>query len=190
MAGNNISNAIRKSKRHDAVRLTVQLFENAILEHFRSGDRRPDVWITIVSEIVHRYGRPQATGSENSTPSVPMSERSAAEILSDGGGLFPEMSRPVAPSVIRAGEEVAEKPARTAELSRAPRRRLPRSDRHSAQPLNLSLRREDVTLTISLAKPSSDETRRAIHRRTSADRAQGPRHNQRPSSCGTAKAFG
>jgi hypothetical protein len=74
LSGNDISNAIRKTNRHDAVQSTVQLFENAILEHFRSNDRRSDAWITIVPEIVHRYVRPQAAGPKFSTPSVLISE--------------------------------------------------------------------------------------------------------------------
>jgi hypothetical protein len=63
-----------QNHRHDAVQSTVQLFENAILEHYRSNDRRSDAWITIVPEIVHRYVRPQAAGPKFSTPSVLISE--------------------------------------------------------------------------------------------------------------------
>ena len=65
IAETEIWNAIRKTNRHDAVRSTVQLFENAILEHFRSDDQRPDVWIVVVPEIVHRYGRPQVGGPKD-----------------------------------------------------------------------------------------------------------------------------
>src|SRR5712672_1315368 len=43
ISGNDIGNAIRKTNRYDAVRSTVQLFENAILDHFRGDERRPDV---------------------------------------------------------------------------------------------------------------------------------------------------
>jgi len=92
LSSNDISNAIRKTNRHDAVRSAVQLFENAILEHLRSDDRWPDLWITIVPEIVHRYGRPQVGGPKDSTPSTLMSEKAAAEILRSGGSLFPDMA--------------------------------------------------------------------------------------------------
>jgi hypothetical protein len=92
LSGNDISNAIRKTNRHDAVRSTVHLFEDAILEHLRSDERRPDVWITIVPEIVHRYGRPQVGGPKDSTPSKLISEKSATEILRTGGALFPDMA--------------------------------------------------------------------------------------------------
>jgi hypothetical protein len=85
-----ISNAIRKTNRTDAVRSTVQLFENAILEHFRSDDRRPSVWLCIVPEIVHRYGRPQVGGPKDSTPSTILSEKAAAPLLRGQTSLFPE----------------------------------------------------------------------------------------------------
>jgi hypothetical protein len=87
-----ISNAIRKANRHDAVRSTVQLFENVIVEHLRCDERRPDVWIVIVPEIVHRYGRPQVAGPKDSTPSTIMSKRTAAGFLRAGGALFPDMA--------------------------------------------------------------------------------------------------
>jgi hypothetical protein len=87
-----IFNSIRKSNRHDAVRSTVQLFENAILEHFRGDDRRPDVWIVVVPEIVHRYGRPQVAGPKESTPSNIMSEKTAAGFLRSSGALFQDMA--------------------------------------------------------------------------------------------------
>jgi hypothetical protein len=91
LSGNDISNAIRKNNRHDAVRSTVQLFENAILEHLRTDERRPDVWIIIVPEIVHRYGRPEVSGPKASTPSKLMSKKTAAGFLRAGGALFPDM---------------------------------------------------------------------------------------------------
>jgi hypothetical protein len=87
-----ISNAIRKTNRHEAVRSTVELFENAILEHLRTEERRPDVWLVIVPEIVHRYGRPKVGGPKDSTPSTIMSERAAAPILRGEGSLFPDMA--------------------------------------------------------------------------------------------------
>ena len=85
-----ISIAIRKTNRTDAVRSTVLLFENAILEHFRTDDRRPSVWLCVVPEIVHRYGRPQVGGPKDSTPSTIMSEKAAAPILRGQTSLFPE----------------------------------------------------------------------------------------------------
>jgi hypothetical protein len=92
LSGPDISNAIRKANRHDAVRSTVQLFENAILDHLRGDERRPDVWIAVVPEIVHRYGRPQVSGPKETTPSNLMSEKTAAGFLRSGGALFPDMA--------------------------------------------------------------------------------------------------
>jgi len=86
-----ISAAIGKTNRYDAVRSTVKLFESVILEHFRSDERRPDVWLIIVPEMVHRYGRPTVAGPREATKSTLMSERTAARFL-QGGSLFPEMA--------------------------------------------------------------------------------------------------
>jgi hypothetical protein len=90
--GNAIFDAIRKNNRYDAVRSAVQLFEDAILNHYRSEERRPDVWLVVVPEVVHRYGRPQVGGPRDSTASKIISEKAAAEILRGGGSLFPDMT--------------------------------------------------------------------------------------------------
>ncbi|WP_316227536.1 hypothetical protein [Bradyrhizobium sp. SZCCHNR3015] len=89
--GTAIFNAIRKSNRYDAVRSAVELFERAILDHYRVDERRPDVWLVVVPEVVHRYGRPQVAGPKDAVPSSLISERAAAEILR-GGSLFPDMA--------------------------------------------------------------------------------------------------
>lgn len=86
-----IENSIGRTNRYHAVRSTVQLFEAAIREHFRADERRPDVWIIIVPEMVHRYGRPQVSGPRDGSASDLMSERAAAGFLR-GGSLFPEMA--------------------------------------------------------------------------------------------------
>jgi hypothetical protein len=93
IAESEIFSAIRKANRTDAVRSTVELFENAILEHFRTDDKRPSVWLCVVPEIVHRYGRPQVGGPKDSTPSTIISEREATTILRQGGSLFPEFAK-------------------------------------------------------------------------------------------------
>lgn len=64
MDGTAIFNAICKANRYDAVRSAVELFERAILDHYRVDERRPDVWLVVVPEGVHRYGRPQVGGAE------------------------------------------------------------------------------------------------------------------------------
>jgi hypothetical protein len=90
LSGSDITNAIRKTNRYDAVRTTVKLFEDALLEHYRSDERRPDVWIAIVPEIVHRYGRPQVSGPKEAIKSTLMSEKTAAGFLRSDS-LFPDM---------------------------------------------------------------------------------------------------
>jgi hypothetical protein len=91
IAASDISNAISKTNRVDAIRSTVKLFEEAILEHFRTDERRPDIWLVIVPEKVHRYGRPEVSGPKDATRSALMSERTAAGFLR-GGSLFPDMT--------------------------------------------------------------------------------------------------
>ncbi len=79
-----IKNAVRISNRTDAVRKTVQLYENAILEHLRSDERRPDVWCVVVPEIVYKYGRPEVMGPKETTKSALMSEKMATGFLRSG----------------------------------------------------------------------------------------------------------
>jgi hypothetical protein len=86
-----IARAIKKTNRVDAVRSTVQLFENAILEHLRTDERRPDVWLVVVPESVYRYGRPQVAGPKEATTSTLMSEKIASGFLRSGSALFPDM---------------------------------------------------------------------------------------------------
>jgi hypothetical protein len=90
--GTIIANAIQRTNRYDAVRTTVELFENAILDHLRSDERRPDVWLVVVPEVVHRYGRPQVGVPKDATPSTVMSEKTAGQILRAGGSLFDDMT--------------------------------------------------------------------------------------------------
>jgi hypothetical protein len=91
LSGAEIARAIGKSNRYDAIRSTVKMFELSILEHLRSDERRPDVWLVVVPEIVHRYGRPTVAGPKDAVKSALMSERVAAKFLG-GGALFPDMT--------------------------------------------------------------------------------------------------
>ena len=59
-----IETAVRKSNRTDAVRSTVKLHEDALLDHKRTQETRPDVWLVVIPEIVHDYGRPTVAGPE------------------------------------------------------------------------------------------------------------------------------
>jgi hypothetical protein len=60
--------AVRKGNRTDAVRSTVRLYEDALLEHKRSQETRLDVWPAVLLEIIHTYGRPTA-GPRDRMPS-------------------------------------------------------------------------------------------------------------------------
>ncbi len=85
-----IKNAASISNRTEAVRKTVKLYEDKILEHLRTEETRPDVWCVVVPEIVHRYGRPEVIGPKDARKATLMSEKTAAEFLR-GGALFPEI---------------------------------------------------------------------------------------------------
>jgi hypothetical protein len=91
LSGGDITAAIGKTNRYEAIRSTVRLFETAITEHLRSDERRPDLWIVVVPEIVHRYGRPTIAPPRDAAKSTIMSEKAAARFLR-GGALFPELT--------------------------------------------------------------------------------------------------
>jgi hypothetical protein len=81
LSSSTIEMAARKSNRTDAVRSTVKLYEEALLEHRRTQETRPDVWLVVVPEVVHDYGRPIVSGPKEPGPSTLMSEDSARETL-------------------------------------------------------------------------------------------------------------
>jgi hypothetical protein len=91
LARNDIVTALKRTNRYEAVRLTVKMFEAAILDHLRTDERRPDVWLVVVPEIVFRYGRPTVTGPKEAVRSKLMSEKTAARILQHGA-LFSDMT--------------------------------------------------------------------------------------------------
>lgn len=85
-----INTAARKRNRTDAVRSTVKLYEDALIEHKRTQETRPDVWLAIIPEVVHDYGRPTVAGPKESTASTLISEERAKGILRQGT-LFDEV---------------------------------------------------------------------------------------------------
>jgi hypothetical protein len=91
LSGTDIAAAIGRTNRYDAVRSTVKMFESAILEHLRSDERRPDVWLVVVPEIVYRYGRPTVSGPKDAVRSTLMPEKVATRFL-QGGSLFPDIT--------------------------------------------------------------------------------------------------
>lgn len=87
----NIDSSIKKNNRADAVRSTVLMFADAIRKHLRNEEHHPDVWMVVVPDIVHRYGRPQVA-------MPPVSERTQSDLVSKKaaekffaeGDLFPD----------------------------------------------------------------------------------------------------
>lgn len=86
-----IEAAIKKSNRTDAVRSAVLIYENAIKEYLRTEERRPDVWVVVVPDVVFKYGRPEVAlpPKGERTPSKLLS-RSAASSYFQAGDLFPD----------------------------------------------------------------------------------------------------
>lgn len=83
--------AIKRTNRADAVRTAVKIFADAVREHIRAEEQRPDVWLVAVPDVVFRYGRPQVAPP-------PRAERVMSDIISakaakrffEVGDLFPE----------------------------------------------------------------------------------------------------
>jgi hypothetical protein len=84
-----IDAAARKGNRTEAVRSTVRLFEEAILDHLRTEESRPDVWLVVIPEVVFSYGRPKVAAPADAASSTLIGERAARRILQEGS-LFPE----------------------------------------------------------------------------------------------------
>jgi hypothetical protein len=91
LSGRAIGDAIQKTNRYDGVRSTVKLFEGAINDHYRTDERRPDVWLVVVPEIVHRFGRPLVAGLRDFAKSTLMPPKMAAPFLR-AESLFPEIN--------------------------------------------------------------------------------------------------
>lgn len=90
-----IDHCIKKNNRADAVRSTVLLFADAIRAHIRAEERRPDVWLVVVPDVVYRYGRPQVAPppKDERTPSDITSFKDAKRFFQMGGDLFPDTVR-------------------------------------------------------------------------------------------------
>ncbi len=87
-----INRCIKKNNRADAVRSTVLLFADAIRAHNRAEERRPDVWLVVVPDVVYRYGRPQvaAPPKDERTVSEMTTFKDAKRFFEQGGDLFPD----------------------------------------------------------------------------------------------------
>ena len=85
-----LDTAAKKANRADAVRSAVKLYEDAITEHLKTEETRPDVWLVVVPEAVHRYGRPEVAMPKDKVASKLMSKKAAAKFLT-AGSLFPDL---------------------------------------------------------------------------------------------------
>lgn len=87
-----IERCIKKNNRADAVRSTVLLFAEAIRAHLRNEEKRPDVWLIVVPDVVYRYGRPEVAPppKDERTKSDILSRKEAKSFFQLGGDLFPD----------------------------------------------------------------------------------------------------
>jgi hypothetical protein len=65
--GTQIDRLLRIGNRHEAIRSTVDLFVNRLIEENNRLEHPPSVWFVVIPEAVYRLGRPRST--------VPKSER-------------------------------------------------------------------------------------------------------------------
>ncbi len=59
----------------------VKLYEDAILDHLRREESRPDVWLIVVPEVVYAFGRPQVAGPKDGIASDILPKKSARKFL-------------------------------------------------------------------------------------------------------------
>jgi hypothetical protein len=86
-----LESSIKKSNRADAVRSAVLLYEQAIRNYLQAEERRPDVWVVVVPDVVHRYGRPQVAMPPKGEQTLSrLISKKAAERFHSAGDLFPE----------------------------------------------------------------------------------------------------
>lgn len=86
-----LASAIRSGKRHEAVKQTVSLYEDAVRRGLEE-DAGIDVWFVVIPDDVYRYGRPQSVvpKTEALQSRLAISRRQASAILSGAPSLFAE----------------------------------------------------------------------------------------------------
>lgn len=86
-----LAQAIRISKRHEAVHAAVSLYEEAIRKGLEE-DPNVDVWFVMVPEEIYKYGRPQSIipRSEALPSTLKMSQRVASRLIRSEPSLFAE----------------------------------------------------------------------------------------------------
>lgn len=91
-----VSTAIRRENRYEAVYETVGIYENAIHQYLSKEETRPDFWFVVIPEEVYRLGRPEqvVAVAERTRSQLPMSGKEAHKRLDAGTGLlFAEWQR-------------------------------------------------------------------------------------------------
>lgn len=86
-----LSKAIRLGRRHEAIKETVSLYEEAIRRRLDE-DISLDVWFVVVPDEIYKYGRPQSVMPRNEAvkSNLIVTRKQAAHILAGSPSLFPE----------------------------------------------------------------------------------------------------
>lgn len=89
--GDLLSRRIRSEDRHEAIFKAVDVYGDALRKYLREQEARPQFWFAVISEEVHRYGRPKSIvpRDQREKSSGTIGRRAAKSILS-GGSLFVE----------------------------------------------------------------------------------------------------
>jgi hypothetical protein len=85
----NLASAIRQGKRHEAVKQTVSIYEDAIRKSLEE-DSAVDVWFVVIPDDIYKYGRPRSVVPKDELlqSRLAISRRRAAEILAGAPSLF------------------------------------------------------------------------------------------------------
>lgn len=92
ISAHDISTALHRSDRHDAIHATVSLFADAIVRFANEDDRRVDIWFVAIPDEVFELGRPKSVVPKEARVQSEhfMNARLAKKLLSRGPSLFPE----------------------------------------------------------------------------------------------------
>lgn len=84
-----LASAIRLGRRHEAVKETVSIYENAIRTRLEE-DLAADVWFAVIPDEIYKYGRPQSAVPKDEIvrSRLTVSRRRATEILAGAPSLF------------------------------------------------------------------------------------------------------
>jgi hypothetical protein len=86
-----LSRRILGGDRHQAIYSAVALYEEALRKYLREEDARPNLWFAVVSDEVHKYGRPKSTVPVKlRTPGTRRLGMKAARSILSKGSMFAE----------------------------------------------------------------------------------------------------